>query len=119
MCNIAGGLVNITRNESARQRRQLNYNQRGHLTQLVYDMLGLPTTTWFAPSIKTQSRSTHDVQVMRKIQEQLERFPLFQIGGENIACISTGDISTQEITSDLLNALDRGRQMSIHSLISV
>ena len=79
--------------------------------QLLYDMLIIQTTTSFAPSIKTKSRRMRDFQDMWKIQKQLERFHLFQIGGENIACISTGDVATQEITSDLLNALDRGRQI--------
>ena len=54
---------------------------------------------------------------MKKIQEQLERFHLIQIGGENIVCISTGDVATQEITSCLLIALDKGRQ-SVDTFIS-
>ena len=50
------------------------------------------------------------------MQKQLERFRVFQIGGENIVCISTGDVATQELTSELLNALDRARQIDISEL---
>ena len=82
--------MNINRNESARQHWELNYNESGHLMQLVYDMFGIPTATAFTPSPKIRSR-------------------LLQIGGENIVCNSTGDVATQEITSDLLNALNKGR----------
>ena len=55
MFKIAEGIVNITRNESARLCWELNYNERYHLTQLVCDMFGIPTTTSFAPSTKTKS----------------------------------------------------------------
>ena len=55
MCKIAKGIVNITRNESARQRWELNYNERAHLTQLVYEMFVIPTTTLFAQRTKTKS----------------------------------------------------------------
>ena len=111
MCKIAGGIVNITRNESARQRWKLNYNERSHLMEMLQDMFSITTTTSFAPSTKTKSRSSRDFQDMRKIQEQLERYHLFYIEGENIVCISTGDVATQKIISDLVNALNRGRQI--------
>ena len=45
MCKIDGGIVNITRNESARQYWERNHNERGHLTQLLYDMFSIPSTT--------------------------------------------------------------------------
>ena len=74
---------------------------------MVYEMFRISTATSFSPCTTRKSRDMRDFLDMKMIQEQLERFHLFQVGCDDMVCISTGDVATKEIASDLLTAVDR------------
>ena len=78
---------------------------------MVYEMCGISTAMSFSPRTTRKSRTMRDFLDLKKIKEQFEKFHLFQIGCDDIVCISTGDVATKEIASDLLTAVDRGREV--------
>ena len=109
LCKIAGDLVGITHNRPALDRWMLTCSD---LAQIVDEIRSharrsksKPTQTVKEVGPQRQQRDDGD---LKKIQQQLASFKPFDRETTDFVCISTNDVASTEIKTDLLSALTRG-----------
>ncbi|MES9882793.1 MAG: hypothetical protein ABW185_18145 [Sedimenticola sp.] len=114
---MAGGLIGITREDSARDRWCLTFNQRSKVTSDTYEMLGVHNvddrdeecSVWENKEAHT-SRLARDEKDVQHIVQQFERFHVFTQQSACLVCLSTRDVVPEDITSALLNAERHGHE---------
>lgn len=114
---VAGGLVGITRNESARNRWSITYNERASLAQdtrclfcLTHD--GEDNEDTHKDCLPSRLRRDN-VDVIQLV-DQFQRYNVF--GEENmhdLVSLTTGDVASDDIIKDLTNAAESGKQIVI------
>ena len=111
ICKVAGGLIGITRLESARERWCLTFNQRSDIAQETMDMYGLQsddTEEKQKPKEIGASRIRRDEEDVKLIEQQLKEFNLFSIDQQDLVAIASRDVAPEELGNALLNAEHRG-----------
>ena len=111
ICKVAGGLIGITRLESARERWCLTFNQRSDIVQETMDMYGLQsddTEEKQKPKEIGASQIRRDEEDVKLIEQQLKEFNLFSIDQKDLVAIASRDVAPEELGNALLNAEHRG-----------
>lgn len=111
---VAGGLVGITRIDSALNRWCLTYNERSRISDETGRMLGMlyddADDEWSHKECGP-SRLKRDKEDICKLREQFERFGLFeQPATGDLVSLTTGDVATEDITKDMVMAHEKGKQ---------
>jgi len=113
---VAGGLIGITRNETARNRWSITYNERASLAEDTRTLFGLThddddddedTHKDCLPS-----RLKRDHNDVIQLVDQFQRYHVFQ--QENmydLVSLTTGDVASEDILNDLTHAAESGKQM--------
>ena len=105
---VSGGLVGITREDSARDRWSLTYNIRADISHKTYSMFGLNETVaghWE----DGEERNSMDETCICKLVEMLSLHDVFGRQSTQLRCITTEDIAPASVKKDLLSAYHRGR----------
>ena len=92
---VAGGLVGITRNDSAMDRWCLTYNDRAALSDQTFKMLGLRLDDDGDTEHKESNpaRLARDEADVTRIQTQLEHYKVFTSNSPDLISISTNDVA--------------------------
>ncbi|KAL2081649.1 hypothetical protein ACEWY4_023502 [Coilia grayii] len=114
---VAGGLVGITRNESARNRWSITYNERASLAQDTRSLFCLTHDGEDDEDTHKDclpSRLRRDNVDVIQLVDQFQRYNVF--GEETmheLVSLTTGDVASEEILKDLTNAAESGKQIVI------
>lgn len=112
---VAGGLVGITRNESARNRWSITYTERASLAQDIRSLFCLTRDGEDDEDTHKDclpSRLRRDNVDIIQLVDQFQRYNVF--GEENIyelVSLTTGDVASEGILKDLTNAAESGKQI--------
>ena len=119
---VAGGLVGITRTETARNRWSITYNERASLAEDTRALFGLEhedddeevTHKDCYPSrIK---RDNHDV---RQLVCQFQRYHIFQEEHvHDLVSLATGDVTSEEIRKDLANGGKTSKELLMQFVVN-
>jgi len=114
---VAGGLIEITRSDSARDKMCLPYNERSRLVDETSVMFGLTIenaeyTSSANKDIGT-ARIRRDRDNIRKLVDQPERFSVFTTDSQNLTCLATWDIATENIKTALPSSKTRQKDRSL------
>jgi hypothetical protein len=108
---ISGGLVGITRVDTARERWCLTYNVRARLSEDTRKMFGLESESDSRMHVEAgPSRIKRDEEDVLKIEGILKEFQVLDRVGPELMCISTSDVANENVKEDLLNAHKRGTE---------
>ena len=109
---VVGGLIGITKSDTARDKWCLTYNDRSPLADETSVMFALATEdTEYAPSGNKDigtSRIRRDREDVQKLVDQLRRFSVFITNTQDLTCLATRDIATENIKTALLTAQTHG-----------
>ena len=111
MGKVAGGLVGITRNDTARDRWSLTYNERAKLSEDTRAMFGIAADAdddEFIHKDSGPTRMRRDCNDVLKIKAQFERFAH---DSSQLLTLTTGEIASDDVKQDLLNAKANGKEM--------
>jgi len=108
---IAGGIIGITRTDSARDRWCLTYNDRARLADDTKQMFGLSSAAAVEHKEAGKSRMKRDETDVCCLIDQFTRFHVFDQKGSELICISTKDVAPSDIASDLLDADINGKDV--------
>jgi hypothetical protein len=108
----SGGIIGITKTNTALARWTLSYNQRASISMQTYEMMNVSVENEWSPNEATPARMARDNKDEAKILMVLQRFKVF--GEEtgrpnNLLNIATRDVATTEIENSLLNAEKLGQ----------
>lgn len=108
---VAGGLVGITRTDSARDRWCLTYNERAQLSEDTKAMFGILAELEEGSSHKDlgKTRMKKDEDDVLKLVSQFSKYEVFR-QTENLVVITTGDVASEEVKQDLLEAEKKGER---------
>ena len=109
----SGGIVGITKTNTALARWTLSYNQRASVSNQTYEMMNVGLDTEWTPNEATPARMSRDNKdeasictVLRRLkvmtEERLDR-------PDTLLNIATRDVATTEIEKSLLNAKQLGQ----------
>ena len=113
ICKVAGGLIGITRLESARERWCLTLNQRSDISQQTMDMYGLQSDDTGKKQKSKEigtSRIRRDEEDVKLLEQQLKRFHLFSIDQQDLVALASQDVAPEDLGNALLNAESRGKE---------
>ena len=112
---VAGGLIGITRTETARNRWSITYNERASMAEDTRTLFGLEHDDGDDEVTHKDclpSRLKRDYLDVMKLVEQFERYDAFhQDNPYDLVTLTTGDVATKEIQQDLTDAHGTGKQM--------
>lgn len=103
---VAGGLVGITRNESARNRWSITYNERASLAQDTRSLFGLTHDVEDDEDTHKDcfpSRLKRDNDDVIKLVDQFQRYHVFQQENmHELMSLTTADVASEDILKDLM-----------------
>ena len=120
MGKVAGGLVGITRTDSAHDRWSLIYNERMRIAKSTWTMFGLQPDSdhddleWDHKDMGA-SRKNRDEQDVIRLKEEFKAHNVFTTTSSNLINISNGDVATNDIAESLLNAQTKAKNSQKHS----
>lgn len=117
MCKVSGGLVGITRTESAMNRWLLTCSERARIADEARAMAGMVTHVSTMHKEASSARSKRDENDIQKLTHQLVAFNPFGRKHDDLLCISTNDVAPDDVKNELLTARERGKSL-IQELIS-
>ena len=111
---VAGGLVGITRTDSARDRWCLTFNERSRIANKTCAMFDvqIQDEEFSGPDLKelSPSKIARDEADVKCREEQLRHFGVFMHTEETLLCIATNDVAPLDITLALMNAKSWGEK---------
>jgi hypothetical protein len=110
-CKVAGGLVGISRIQSALNRWMITFSDRASLSNDVRQMVGMTRKESRSRGDRSSQRMKRDEADVKKIEEQLQRFNPFDRQNDDLVYISTNDVAHDEIKLDLFTASTRGTDL--------
>ena len=111
MCKVSGGIIGITRNESALNRWCLTASAMCKMAQKTLFMFDVAIDDGeFNDDMKGRKEKDSDTIAVNKLYEQLSTMSLFDNEGANLVNIANGNVASDEITKGLLNARDTGQK---------
>lgn len=114
MGKIAGGVIGITRSETALNRWGLTYIDRARIADETRDMLGVAENNDDDQLVHKESgkaRLLRDESDVQSLMSMFQRFEVFNKESEELVCLTTGDIANAAIKKDLLCAEKVGLQV--------
>jgi hypothetical protein len=111
MCKVSGGLIGITRTESAMNRWLLTCSERTRLADEARALAGMVTQVSAMHKEGSSTRSKRDENDIQKLTNQLVAFNPFGREQEDLICISTNDVAPDAVKNDLLTAKERGKSL--------
>ena len=110
----SGGIIGITKTNSALTRWTLSYNHRTRISMQTYEMMNVGVDTEFIPNEATSSRIKRDNSDEEHLLRILLRFKVFTeestgLPNKLLNC-ATKDVATSEIEESLLNAEKLGQR---------
>ena len=112
LCKVAGGIVGITRTKSALDRWMLTCTELARMVNAIHSQVETSSNTMaYVSKDQEKTRIKRDKGDVGKIRNLFERFQPFIRGGTSLVCISTNDIASERIQSDLLSATERGQTL--------
>ena len=112
MGKVAGGLVGITRCESARNRWGLTYIDKARQVEDTRDMFGI---TGDEDDVSHKElgkiRLKRDESDVKSLVSTFERLEVFSKDSEELVCLTTGDIASKVIVKDMQDAEMVGKQV--------
>ena len=110
-CKSSGGLVGITRTESALNRWMLTCSDHARLSDDIHAMVGASTKHHGQRKENPRSRKDRDEKDVVRLEKTLEEFNPFGRQTNELMCISTNDVAPPDVKTDLLSAVDRGQTL--------
>lgn len=107
---VAGGLIGITRTDTARDRWCLTYNERATISEDTKAMFGLKKEEENDHKDSSSSRVKRDEDDISKLKSTFMKYDVFR-STKDLVAITTGDIATDEVKEDLLHAKDKGSRL--------
>ena len=104
MCKVSGGLVGITRMESAMNRWLLTCSERTRLVEEARTMARIVTKVSAMHKEGSSTRNKRDKNDIQKLTNQLVTFNLFGRKQDDLICIITNDVAPDVVKKDLLTA---------------
>ena len=89
-----------------------NFKQKTHLAEQTFFMFGIDDEEDISSSSPKEAmpgRIHRDEQDVNKIQQQFIRSGVFETMTNDLNCLSTKDIASQQVKKDLLTARKRGK----------
>ena len=105
---VAGGLVGITRTDSARDRWCLTYNERAKLSEDTKTMFNVGGKEGDSHRELGKARMRQDEEDVHKLVSCFTKYEVFR-PAENLVSVTTGDVASEEIRHDLLGAEEIGK----------
>jgi len=127
-CKMQNGIIGITRKDQARDKFCITWSERSRISQDTRYLFSLEDDEEETPLTRSDnlaSHTKHDVDDVKKLAKQLERFNVFRLhstlneeGGEDeseersvpLVSLATKDIAPFDVVTGLLTAEDRGKQ---------
>ena len=114
VCKVAGGLIGITRSDSARDRWCLTFKQRSKLVEETCAMFDIqtddPDTSMVNPKETGAARIARDESDVVKIMHQLQQFGVFSDTEPLLISLASHDVAPDDIGYALMNAKSRGEE---------
>ena len=108
VCKVAGGLIGITRSDSARDRWCLTFNKRSKLVEETCAMFGIqtddPDTSIVNPKETGTAIIARDESDVVKIMHQLQQFGVFSQTEPLLISLASHDVAPHDIGYALMNA---------------
>ena len=105
---VAGGLVGITRTDSARDRWCLTYNERAKLSEDTKTKFNVGGKEGDSHRELGKARMRRDEEDVLKLVSCFTKYDVFR-QAENLVSVTTGDVASEEIRHDLLGAEEIGK----------
>ena len=112
---IAGGLIGITRTESARDRWSLTYNERAQLSRETRTLFGLTDDTGDDDGERCHkdlgaSKIKRDEEDVKKLMQSFDKSKVFRNQTESLINIFSGDVATSDIAQSLHDVQMTGKE---------
>ena len=105
---VARGLVGISRLDAARDRWCLTYNERAQLSEDTKTMFNVMRSDVDDHKDIGPKRIKRDEEDVLKLVTHFQRYDVFRQTAD-LVVVTTGDIATNDIKSDLLETQERGK----------
>ena len=114
VAKVSGGIVGITRLDSARDTWCITYNERAKASDDTLGMFGLQledeNVDWHHMDTGP-ARLQRDEEDIAKIMSEFLRFGLFSQSGDALICLPTNDIAPEDVANELLSAEVKGQAL--------
>ena len=107
---VAGGLVGITRTDSARDRWCLTYNERAKLSEDTKEMFNVLEREWTSAKDLGKARMRQDAEDVAKLEAQFTKYEVFRCTSD-LVVVTTGDMASTAIKQDLLGIEEIGKKV--------
>lgn len=112
---VVGGLVGITRHETARNRWSITYNERGSLaedTKCLFGLIHKDEDDEVTHKDCLPSRMKRDHQDVLQLVDQFQKIHVFQQENPyDLVTLTTGDVVSEHILDDLTSAAENVKEM--------
>ena len=108
-CRIAGGLVGITKTQSALNRWMITFSYRVRLENDAKKSVGMSTGRSLSHGDLGSHRIKSDQNDVARLHDQIKQCNPFGPECEDLVCISTNDVTPDDI-KDLLSASTHGKE---------
>lgn len=111
-CKVAGGLVGITKVDTAREKWCLAFNEKACIAEQTRQLFGMNEDEVASPTRNDTIPAgiKRDEADIRRLMDQLQRFKVFE-ASDDLRCISTNDIATADIHNDIHQSETRGKEL--------
>lgn len=107
---VAGGLVGITRTDSARDRWCLTYNERAKLSEDTKEMFNVLERECTSAKDLGKARMRQDAEDVAKLEAQFTKYEVFRCTSD-LVVVTTGDVASAAIKQDLLGIEEIGKKV--------
>ena len=107
---VAGGLVGITRTDSARDRWCLTYNERAKLSEDTKEMFNVLERECTSAKDLGKARMRQDAEDVAKLEAQFTKYKVFRCTSD-LVVVTTGDVASNAIKQDLLGIKEIGKKV--------
>ena len=98
---VAGGVVGITRTDSARDRWCLTYNERAKLSEDTKEMFNVLERECTSAKDLGKARMRQDAEDVAKLEAQFTKYEVFRCTSD-LVVVTTRDVASNAIKQDLL-----------------
>ena len=106
----AGGLVGITRTDSARDRWCLTYNECAKLSEDTKEMFDVLENECTSAKDPGKARMQQDAEDVAKLEAQFTKYKVFRCTSD-LVVVTTGDVASNAIKQDLLGVEETGKKV--------
>ena len=107
---VAGGVVGITRTDSARDCWCLTYNERAKLSEDTKEMFNVLERECTSAKDLGKARMRQDAEDVAKLEAQFTKYEVFRCTSD-LVVVTTGDVVSNAIKQDLLGIEEIGKKV--------